>query len=143
MHDNHLTLKEKWTPRRTLAACPNKCQGIPHTVVQKHNGRNNRLLSAAQDGKSVERQLVPLCPLSRLQDSSLSLKKGSIREVEGKLTYCPGCLSCLISSCLPNISSLLLHFFNDNELSFQLSPQEGSTTKRKDFTLCPEALDNH
>ena len=38
-------------------------------------------------------------------------------EVEGKLTYCPGCCPRgLISSCFPNITSLLLPFFNDNEL---------------------------
>ena len=50
------------------------------------------------------------------KDSSLSLKKGSRREVEGKLPRLPGsCPSGLISSFLPNITSTTL--FNDNELS--------------------------
>ena len=48
-----------------------------------------------------------------------ALKKCSRREVEGKPKYFLSCPSGLISSCLPNITSLLLPFFNDNELSLK------------------------
>ena len=58
---------------------------------------------------------------AKAKDSSLSLKKGSSREVEGKLRYCPGCPIGLISSCLPNITSPFYYpFFNDNELSYRV-----------------------
>ena len=51
------------------------------------------------------------------EDSSFSVKWWSEREVKGKCMYGPGCPRGLISSCLPNITSLLLPFFNNNELS--------------------------
>ena len=51
------------------------------------------------------------------KDSSLSLKNGSKMEVKGKSMYCTGCPSGLISSSLPNVTSLSLLFRTENELS--------------------------
>ena len=50
------------------------------------------------------------------KDSSFLVQKGSEGEVKGKRTYCPVCPNGIISSFLPNITSLSLPFHYPFEL---------------------------
>ena len=60
--------------------------------------------------------------INRVNDSSLSVNKGYFKGSTRReaVIFCPGCLSGLISFCMPNVTSLPLLYFNENYLSLSL-----------------------